>query len=202
MTRFVKIDSKSRRYIDTETGEEISRRQYEKRRGKPLPKPKPSKVPKLSGYGVSTTERLNTKAERDAYFKAKGDTHRWFATSTQKAPQRMLKGRATWGYQLLIVAAFENEKTGVIREGVMGASFVHNDYIFVLMHEEAIREAQSRLGGSGWIHLETTDAYVREWRHLKRTRENYRKYETVEAFKAWEKRRSLRGTSRAQSATA
>lgn len=194
MTRFVRLPGTARRYLDTKTGQEISRRQYEKLRGKPLKRPKPSKVPKLPPPTASVSERIQKKAERDRYFAERKHTHRWFVTSHEPAPRGRKFGRATWGYQLIIVATFEHEKTGQIREGVMGYSFVHNDYDYAPMEVEAIREAQSRLGGSGWIHIETTDAYLKEWRHLKRTKRNYKKYASLEAYNNWRERSARSST--------
>ena len=170
--RFVRLPGTARRYIDTLTGEEISRRQYEKRRGRPLPtkrRPRTEKVSRVKPFPES-------KKLPEEYFIERKKTHRWFMVRVdprEKAPKR---ANATQRFQIQVIVDFIDPKTNVIYPNVRGFSSITFKwwYNFNKLLEEACHSASfSVVGYSSLDILTIKEISVITRRFLTRSKRNY-----------------------------
>ena len=169
--RFIRLPGTARRYIDTLTGEEISRRQYEKRRGRPLPtkrRPKAERTSRVKPFPES-------KKLPDEYFYERKKTHRWFVVRVdprEKAPKR---ASATQRFQIEVVVDFINPKTGVIYPNVCGYSTITYKwwYNFNKLLDEAIHSASYSVVGESSLPIHAIkDVRVLTYRFLTRSKRN------------------------------
>lgn len=171
---WVRVGGSARRYRNTETGEELSRRQYQKRMGNPLPSPK--RAPK------STKSRIKPFPEHKilpkSYFTDRKSTHRWFRVGYTDKDTASKRASATQRYQLEITVTFLNEKTGMIYKHRVGYSAAYHKwtYHYKDMMVEAANEAMSRIGVSGLTILEIESVNVITYRFLTRSKRNITKY--------------------------
>lgn len=171
---WIRVGGTARRYRNTETGEELSRRQYQKRMGNPLPSPK--RAPK------STKSRIKPFPEHKilpkSYFETRKATHRWYKVSYVAKDDAKTRTSATQRYQFEVMFTFLNEKTEVVYRHRVGYSAVYHKwtYHYKDMLVEAANEAMSRIGTSGLTILEIESVNVITYRFLTRSKRNITKY--------------------------
>jgi len=170
--RFIRLPGTARRYIDTLTGEEISRRQYEKRRGRPLPtkrRPRTEKVSRVKPFPES-------KKLPEEYFIERHKTHRWFMVRVdprKKAPKR---ANATQRFQIQVIVDLIDRKNNIIYPNVRGYSSITYKwwYNFNKLLEEALHSASfSAVGYSSLDILDIKEISVITRRFLTRSKRNY-----------------------------
>lgn len=192
MSRFVKLPGKARRYHDTLLNEDISRREYEKRRNKPLKDDRQRQM-----------RILPLLPERpQSFFDSHKDTHRWFAetfATPEMAPKRR---KQTWKWQLGIYCTLINVQTKEVRTNCMGVSAAHQQWwghMFIYATEEARRSAIWKQTGESdvfgkWKVLSIQSYFLNRLVYLKRTKANYERYESHEAYEQWAKNEAARQT--------
>ena len=170
--RFIRLPGTARRYIDTLTGEEISRRQYEKRRGRPLPtkrRPKAERTSRVKPFPES-------KKLPEEYFIERHKTHRWFRVRVdprEKAPKR---ASATQMFQIQVVVDVRDPKTNVIYPNVCGYSSITYKwwYNFNKLLEEACHSASYTIAGVSTLEIVAIkDISIITRRFLTRSKRNY-----------------------------
>lgn len=170
--RFVRLPGTARRYIDTLTGEEISRREYEKRRGRPLPtkrRPRTEKVSRVKPFPES-------KKLPEEYFIERHKTHRWFMVRVdprEKAPKR---ANATQRFQIEVVVDFIDPKTNIIYPNVRGYSSITYKwwYKFGDLLEEALHSASYNVAGKSTLPIhDIKEINIITRRFLTRSNRNY-----------------------------
>ena len=171
---WIRVGGTARRYRNTETGEELSRRQYQKRMGNPLPSPK--RAPK------STQSRIKPFPEHKilpkSYFTDRKSTHRWFRVGYTDKDTASKRANATQRYQLEITVTFLNEKNGKVYRHCVGYSAAYHKwtYDYKNMMVEALNEAMSRIGVSGLTVIEIESEKLITFRFLTRRKQNYKRY--------------------------
>ena len=174
--RFIPLGGKSRNYIDKHDpmGDPISRREKQKREGKPLPpkrRPDGERKPRTKPFPEE-------KKLPDEYFSSKSaaKTHRWYSvkdTAIQDAPKRV---SPTQRFQLVIVCDVytEHPKVKTTVEGYSRISYKWwHDY--KRMREEAIHSASFRVtatSGAKVLNIRDERIIVRQFR--RRTKRNDR----------------------------
>ena len=170
--RFVRLPGTARRYIDTLTGEEISRREYEKRRGRPLPtkrRPRTEKVSRVKPFPES-------KKLPEEYFIERHKTHRWFMVRVdprEKAPKR---ANATQRFQIQVIVDLIDRKNNIIYPNVRGYSTITYKWWYKpnKLIEEALHSASfSVVGYSSLDILDIKEISVITRRFLTRSKRNY-----------------------------
>ena len=170
--RFVRLPGTARRYIDTLTGEEISRRQYEKRRGRPLPtkrRPRTEKVSRVKPFPES-------KKLPEEYFIERHKTHRWFMVRVdprEKAPKR---ANATQRFQIQVIVDVRDPKTNVIYPNVPGYSSITFKWWYNTnkLIEEALHSASYRVAAVSTLEIVAIkEISVITRRFLTRSKRNY-----------------------------
>ena len=170
--RFVRLPGTARRYIDTLTGEEISRRQYEKRRGRPLPtkrRPRTEKVSRVKPFPES-------KKLPEEYFIERKKTHRWFMVRVdprEKAPKR---ANVTQRFQIQIIVDLIDRRENIIYPNVPGYSSITFKWWYNTnkLIEEALHSASYRVVGYSSLDiLNIKEISVITRRFLTRSKRNY-----------------------------
>ena len=170
--RFIRLPGTARRYIDTLTGEEISRRQYEKRRGRPLPtkrRPRTEKVSRVKPFPES-------KKLPEEYFIERHKTHRWFMVRVdprEKAPKR---ANATQRFQIQVIVDVRDPKTNVIYPNVPGYSSITFKWCYNTnkLIEEALHSASYRVAAVSTLEIVAIkEISVITRRFLTRSKRNY-----------------------------
>ena len=170
--RFVRLPGTARRYIDTLTGEEISRREYEKRRGRPLPtkrRPRTEKASRVKPFPES-------KKLPEEYFIERHKTHRWFMVRVdprEKAPKR---ANATQRFQIQVIVDLIDRRENIIYPNVRGFSSITFKWWYNTnkLIEEALHSASfSVVGYSSLDILAIKEVTVITRRFLTRSKRNY-----------------------------
>lgn len=165
--RFVRLPGTARRYIDTITGEEISRRERDKRAHGVTPAPK--RRPRIKPYPES-------KKLPDEYFLDRKKTHRWFKVrvdSTARAPKRT--GR-TQRFQIRVVVDIRDPKTNIIYPNVLGYSSITYKwwYNYNKLVEQACHSASFSVAGVSTLEIVAIkEISVITRRFLTRSKRNY-----------------------------
>jgi hypothetical protein len=182
--RFIRIPGTARRYIDTLTGEEISRRQYEKRRGRPLPtkrRPRTEKVSRVKPFPES-------KKLPEEYFLDRKKTHRWFMVRVDprgKAPKR---ANVTQRFQVQVVVDYIDPKTNTIYPNVRGYSSITYKwwYNFDKLLQEAFHSASYRCVGKSTLPIYAIkEISIITRRFLTRSKRNYAREKQVMKSGEW-----------------
>ncbi len=170
--RFVRLPGKARRYIDTLTGEEISRREYEKRRGRPLPtksRPKAGRTSRVKPF----PESKKLPAE---YFLERKTTHRWFMVRVDPTEKALKRANATQRFQIQVVVDVRDPELNVIYPDVRGYSSITYKWWYNTnkLIEEALHSASYSIAGVSTLEIVAIkEISVLTYRFLTRSKHNY-----------------------------
>jgi translation initiation factor 1 (eIF-1/SUI1) len=203
--RFVRLPGSARRYIDTLTGEEISRRQYIKITEGVSPESKAyarylaGKAAKgitakkyerrLQGEKTSRVKPFpESKKLPDEYFLDRKKTHRWFMVRVDprgKAPKR---ANATQRFQVQVVVDYIDPKTNTIYPNVRGYSSITYKwwYNFDKLLQEAFHSASYRCVGKSTLPIYAIkEISIITRRFLTRSKRNYAREKQVMKSGEW-----------------